>query len=249
MTFRAWKIWILNFTTFQDLYAPCKHNCTAHLLDIHTSDSQCGTWHTLHTRLIEGSTIQPKQLSRRRSVKSDRFLVPHLGTTFRSRFERGVVCHVLQTIYIQPTSSTRHQVQYAHHQGHHFSIANFAKFRGAIYVFWRRIIPKYPTFCGQWAFVLTDNTSKVLCENTLHLKSPKNLDLDINVAKNEQFCVFPWQTANSVVRCEIRMTWTTAGHAHHNIEYLQPLYATMCLKWQCYTVSQNSLCAVKCQLK
>jgi len=28
-------------------------------------------------------------------------------------------------------------------------------------------------------------------------KNPKNLDIDINVAKNGQFRIFPWQAANS----------------------------------------------------
>jgi len=37
-------------------------------------------------------------------------------------------------------------------------------------------------------------------------RSPKNLELDINVAKNRQFRVFPRQAANSAANGEFRST-------------------------------------------
>ena len=42
-------------------------------------------------------------------------------------------------------------------------------------------------------------------------RSPKNLELDINVAKNEQFHIFPWQAANSMANSKFRgAVWKSA---------------------------------------
>jgi len=37
-------------------------------------------------------------------------------------------------------------------------------------------------------------------------KSPKNLELDINVTKNGQFRIFPWQAGNSAADSKFRGT-------------------------------------------
>jgi len=46
-------------------------------------------------------------------------------------------------------------------------------------------------------------------------KSPKNLELDMNVAKNGQFHIFPWQAANTVANGEFHVPRNTAGPDCH----------------------------------
>ena len=111
-----------------------------------------------------------------------------------------------------------------YYQGPHFSVPNFAKFRGTICEIPWHYYPQIPYIPRPVCIVvLTDNTSRykefiVTCNTKLLYVRPlaycfisgkvkrslKNLALNINVGKNGPFRVFLWQAANSTANGKLR---------------------------------------------